>query len=81
MHRQEERLVGHLGDQRQLMLDAPAHLGRHAVRVTPPQTALGLLAQPGSGRLTSGSDFLGVFVAQFIQRKAALRGDPERFGQ
>lgn len=75
---QEISLVSHLGDQGQFVLDAPAHLGRRTVRVTPAQAALGLLAQPGGRRFVGRHDFLRVFVTQFAQRKLALRGDLQR---
>jgi hypothetical protein len=46
VHRQEIGLVGHLGDQLQLVLDPLVHAGRHAVRIAAQQAASGLGAQP-----------------------------------
>ncbi len=81
VHGKEIGRVAHFGDQPQFVLDLRHNLVRHAARITPREALRGQLPQPGIGRLTVGHDFLGIFVAQFVQGKIAARNDLQRLGQ
>jgi hypothetical protein len=81
VHGQEIGRVGHLGDQAQFVFDLRAHLVRHAGRIAPRAGPLRSAPQPGIRRLAGRHDFLRIFVAQFVEREIAARGDLQRFGQ
>jgi len=81
VHGEEIGFVLQIGDQRQLMRDALAHVVRRALRVAAAQASLGFVAQPGGRRMAVGDDFLGIFVTQLVERKSALRCDIQCFGQ
>jgi hypothetical protein len=74
---EEIRLVFQFRDQRELVLDQLADLGRAARRrpIPPRQSLLGELAQIRPGSVPRGHDFLRIFVAQFVERKRAALGD------
>ena len=84
--REEVRLVMHLVDELQLVLNLLAHLGRHALGMGVLGEALlspvfGEVAQPLGGREARRDNLVGVFVAQFIQRKRTLRCECHSIGQ
>ena len=89
---EEIGLVAKLGDQRQLVLDQLADVGGHMRTaehrvaaqwrvvwgISSREPLLGQFAQMRRGRLARGDDFLGILVAEFVQRKRAALRDRER---
>ncbi len=68
-------LVEQLGNQRELLFDLLQNLRRSTFRPTlcyPFQTQG---AQPAAGTMPDRHQFMRVFVAQLLQRKAAQRGN------
>src|SRR5690606_18310260 len=71
---QKEVLVAQLGNERELLLDRLANLGRYAVRPTRFQPCFGQLSQVPSRRLSRRNELFGIVVAQARKRKlAAIR--------
>ena len=68
------------GDQRQLLDEERAHLGRHAVGIVPGGVRPGQLLQVGLRGLARRHRLVGVFVAQLLQIEADALGDLERAG-
>ena len=74
-HREKERLIAKLGDERELVLGHLAHLRRHATGKAPAQAVLGQLREPALRRMLRRHEFRRIFVAQLMERKAAALGD------
>ena len=76
---EEVRLVAELGDERELVVDQLADVGRNASRITPDQPGLGQRAQVRRRCLPRRHDLLGILVAQLVQREMAPLGDRDAF--
>ena len=76
---EEVRLVVELRDQRQFVLDAQAHLGRQALRVATRGAIIGEMHERilRAGEAVDG--LIGIFVAQFIERKGERVAQAQRF--
>ncbi len=78
---EEVGFVAQLGDQREFVFDLLPHLVGHAGRVAHEQAAFDLAGEIGARRLAGRDDFLGVFVAQLVERKMALRRNDHGLGE
>jgi hypothetical protein len=81
MHGEEERLVGELGDQPQLVLHQARHLGRDSRREAPAQAGFGQLAQPARRRVARRDQLARVFVFKRIEREPAALGNRHALGE
>ena len=78
---QEVGFVVQFGDQREFVFNLLPDLVGHASRVAHLQAAFDLAGKVGARCLAGRDDFLRVFVAQLVERKMALRGDVQGFGE
>ena len=78
---QEVGLVFELGDERQLVFDGRAHLGRNASRVALGRTRPGQRLQRLLRRAAVAGDLVRVLVAEFAERETAAFGDIHGVGQ
>ncbi len=62
------------------MLDLLLHVVRNASREAPVRADIRLLPEIGLVRIAFGDEFVGILVAQFVQREAAARENSQRFG-
>ena len=87
MHGEEIGFVTELGDERELVLDQRAHIGRHVIaqRRRPAPALRGAafdeFTQPLSGRTPLGHDLARIFIAQLIERESATRRDGPSRGE
>ena len=63
------------------MLDALRHTRGYGFGIAPAQSTVHLGAQESRRRLALGNRFVGIFVAQFVEREMAASGDHLRFGE
>ena len=78
---EEVGLVAELSDQRELVLDQLADVAGNAVAIAPRKSFLGQLAQVRRRRFVRRHDFLGILVAQLVERKCAAPRDRGRLGE
>ena len=78
---QEIGLVAKLADELQFVFDEPLNLGRRSVRPTPAHALFGEIAQMTGGRRPLRNQFMGIFIAQFVQGEIDALGDRERLPQ
>ena len=71
--------VGELRDQRQFVLDRGAHLVGQAVRIALPRALVSEMRQRLLRVGEALDRFVGIFVAQFVEREGELAGEVQRF--
>jgi hypothetical protein len=68
-----------LGDQRELVLDLGTYRVGQTLRIAADHAFIGEVTQPAGRGVIAWHDFVGVFIAQGIEREVAMRCDFEGF--
>ena len=80
-HGEEIRGVLQLADKRQFVLERRPHPGGDALGIAPGRALPGQDLELPLGRAAFADHFIGVLVAQLVQRETAALGDLHRIGQ
>ena len=81
VNRQEIRFVTELRDELQLVLDELHDLLRHTAGPALAHTLTGQLSQVACRGLAPGNGFVGILVAQLVERKVDVLRDMQRLAQ